>query len=149
MRVWEERLARAIIEQSRKRDLEPSLVLAVIRVASGGYSRARSSVGALGLMQLLPSTAEEVALQLGEDWRGPESLFDPVMNVTLGIEYLKRLSVRYGSLQTALAAYNWGPGRIDRRLRRGSGLPEVYVKSVMRAYSNVGDDLAMRRIASS
>jgi soluble lytic murein transglycosylase-like protein len=130
----EESLARTIIEQARRNDLEVTLVLAVIRVESGGYSRARSPVGALGLMQLLPSTAEEVALRLGEDWRGAESLFDPELNVTLGMEYLKRLSDRYGSVQIALAAYNWGPGRIDRRMRNGHQIPSIYIEQVMKAY---------------
>ena len=130
----EESLARTIIEQARKNDLEVALVLAVIRVESGGYARARSPVGALGLMQLLPSTAEEVALRLGEDWRGAESLFDPELNVRLGIDYLKRLSDRYGSVHTALAAYNWGPGRIDRRMRAGHRIPSVYIQQVMKAY---------------
>lgn len=130
----EESLARTIIEQARTNDLEVALVLAVIRVESGGYARARSPVGALGLMQLLPSTAEEIAQRLGEDWRGAESLFDPELNVRLGIDYLKRLSDRYGSVQTALAAYNWGPGRIDRRMRNGHGIPSVYIQQVMKAY---------------
>ena len=142
-------LAQVVIAEADRHGLDSGLVLAVMRVESSCYHRAVSPVGALGLMQVMPSTGEELAREQGIEWRGPETLFDPVVNVKLGIAYLKELSDRYQQLPTALAAYNWGPGRIDRRLRRGSDLPDVYVKSVMRAYSNVGNDLAIGRIASS
>jgi soluble lytic murein transglycosylase-like protein len=126
-------LARTIVAEAQRNEMDASLVMAVIHVESAFFHRAVSPVGALGLMQLLPSTAEELAQKLDQDWRGPDSLFDPVLNVTLGIAYLKELSDRYESVPHALAAYNWGPGRIDRRIRDGSGLPEIYVKQVMKA----------------
>jgi len=128
------RLAATIVIEAERYDLDPSLVLAVIQVESGGCHLAVSAVGALGLMQLLPSTAEELALELGLPWRGPNSLFDPILNVKLGTAYLSQLSAKYGSVSTALAAYNWGPGRIDRRLRRGGELPRVYIEQVMKFY---------------
>jgi soluble lytic murein transglycosylase-like protein len=130
----EERLAQTIVEEARAHGLDLEMVLAVIHVESGGYHMAVSAVGALGLMQLLPATAEEQAEILGLDWRGPDSLFDPVLNVKLGVAYLKTLYVRFGSVSTALAAYNWGPGRIDRRLRRGKSVPKIYVEKVMNVF---------------
>jgi soluble lytic murein transglycosylase-like protein len=142
-------LADVVISEAARHGLDSGLVLAVMHVESSCYHRAVSPVGALGLMQVMPATGEALAREHGIEWYGPETLFDPVVNVKLGIAYLKELSDRYQQLPAALAAYNWGPGHIDRRLRRGSQLPERYVKSVMRAYSNVGDDLAMRRVASS
>lgn len=130
----EENVARTVVREAKRNDLDPALVLAVIQVESGGYNLAASHVGALGLMQLLPSTAEELAQRLGLDWRGAESLFDPVMNVKLGTAYIKHLSDRYGDVTTALAAYNWGPGRIDRRLRKGTSVPSIYIERVMKAF---------------
>jgi len=129
-----ERLADTIVAESDRHQLDPSLVLAVIRVESGGYHLAVSPVGALGLMQLLPSTAEELARKHGHTWRGPNSLFDPILNVKLGTAYLRQLESKYGSITTALAAYNWGPGRIDRRLRRGGSIPRIYPEQVMKFY---------------
>jgi soluble lytic murein transglycosylase len=85
-------------------------------------------------MQLLPTTAEEQAGKLGLDWRGSDSLFDPILNVKLGTAYLQTLYVKFGSVSTALAAYNWGPGAISRRLRKGKGVPKLYVDKVMLAY---------------
>jgi soluble lytic murein transglycosylase len=88
----------------------------------------------MGLMQLLPATGKELAMKLGIEWHGDETLFDPIINVRLGTAYLSQLRKRYGSVHTALAAYNWGPGRIDRRLRRGANVPTGYPTKVMRAF---------------
>jgi soluble lytic murein transglycosylase len=88
----------------------------------------------MGLMQILPSTGEEFAGKLGIEWMGKDTLFDPTINVKLGTAYLRELANRYGDVSVALAAYNWGPGRIDRRLRRGAKVPSIYIKQVMRVY---------------
>ena len=128
-----EALARTIVSEARLRNLDPELVIAVIEVESGGYHLAVSHVGAMGLMQLLPATAEELAGKHDIDWNGPDTLFDPTTNVKLGTAYLRELADRYGDVSVALAAYNWGPGRIDRRLRQGAGVPSRYIEQVMRA----------------
>ena len=56
-------------------------------------------------------------------------------NIRMGIAYLRQLETRYGSLATALAAYNWGPGRIDARIERGAALPARYSGLVLATYS--------------
>ena len=128
------RLAHVIVEEARAHNLDPDLVMAVIEVESAGYHLAESHVGALGLMQLLPPTGKEMAERVGIDWKGPDTLFDPVINVRLGTAYLRELADKYdGNVNTALAAYNWGPGRIDRRLARGASVPKLYVEQVRRA----------------
>jgi soluble lytic murein transglycosylase-like protein len=134
---WElRRVAETVVAEAARHGIDPSLVLAVIQVESGGYNFAVSPVGAMGLMQMMPYTAEELCARLGIPWRGPDSLFDPVLNVTLGAAYLKELSDRYGRWDMALAAYNWGPAHIDRRIRRGVRLPQLYVEQVMRIYES-------------
>ncbi len=128
-------VARTILEESARHDLDPALVLAVIHVESRFDTYAVSPVYALGLMQVMPATGEWLAPTVGVEWRGPETLFDPVANVRLGIAYLRQLTDRYdGSIRTALLAYNWGPGRIDRRLRTGTPLPREYAQLVLTAY---------------
>ena len=129
-----ERLAQAIVEESERHDFEPELILAVIFVESGGRPSAVSHVGALGLMQIMPPTGAEVARRLGVPWEGPSTLLDPVINVKLGVAYLRTLTNRYADMSAALAAYNWGPGRIDRRLRNGQKLPTIYTDRVTQAY---------------
>lgn len=128
-------LARALVEASREHDLPPAFVLAVIEVESRFDPYAVSPVGALGLMQVLPSTGAPVARRLGIVWRGPQTLFDPHANVRIGVAYLRELIDRYDNVRAALAAYNWGPGEIDARLRSGTLLPAHYVERVLNAYS--------------
>jgi soluble lytic murein transglycosylase len=128
------RLAQTIVSEARAQKLDPELVIAVIEVESAGYPLAVSQVGAMGLMQLLPSTAEEVAQKLGIEWKGDDTLFDPIINIKLGTAYLRELANRYDDVDVALAAYNWGPGRIDRRIRRGATIPSKYIEQVRHAY---------------
>lgn len=138
----EDLLAEAIVVEARRHQLDPWLVLAVIQVESQCYHLAVSPVGAIGLMQLLPATAEEVARRNDVAWHGDDTLYDPVTNVKLGTAYLKDLSRRFGSVSTALAAYNWGPGRIRSRLRKGDGVPSLYIGQVMEAYEKTPQRLA-------
>ncbi len=131
-------LARVIVEESRRHELDTQLVLALMHVESRFDAFALSPVGAMGIMQILPSTGEEMAGKLGIPWHGAQTLFDPVANVRLGVAYLKQLESRYADIPTALAAYNWGPGHIDRRLRRGRALPTQYPGLVLEAHETKG-----------
>ena len=105
-----------------------------MRVESRFNTYAVSPVGAIGLMQVMPKTGAEVATQEGIIWPGPHVLFDPLVNVRIGVAYLKHLTDRYGDVSAALAAYNWGPTHIDSRLRRGTQLPSEYPKLVKDAH---------------
>jgi soluble lytic murein transglycosylase-like protein len=128
-------IAEAIVVEAERHDLEPQLILAVMHVESRYDPYAVSPVSAMGLMQILPSTGEWLAPQVGVAWAGPHTLFDPIANVQLGVAYLRMLSDRYdGRIHTALAAYNWGPGAIDRRLRNGTAVPRIYPELVQHAY---------------
>lgn len=128
-------LAEQIVRESRRYAIDPSLVLAVMHVESRYDTYAVSDRAAMGLMQILPSTGAWLAPQVGVAWRGPQTLFDPIANVRIGVAYLRQLTDRYdGDLHAALAAYNWGPGHIDGRLRRGAPLPKVYAGLVLAAY---------------
>ena len=138
-------LAEVLVRESRRLGLAPFLVLAVIEVESRFDPFAVSAVGALGLMQVLPSTAEPLARELGIEWRGERTLFDPVSNLRIGLAYLAQLRDRFEDLPTALAAYNWGPGSIGRRLRSGAPIPASYAKRVLSAYARTPD----RSITSS
>ena len=127
-------LARTIVSEARRHRLDLALVMAVMHVESRFNNFAISPVGAIGLMQILPSTGEELARREGIPWRGAQTLLDPAANVRLGIAYLRELSDRYrGDLQAALAAYNWGPGHIDRRIQEGIELPSEYPNLVTQA----------------
>ena len=129
-----EEVAHTIAHESERLGLSPSMVLGVIQVESGFYNFAVSNKGAMGLMQIMPATGRTLAQRHGIPWRGPEILFDPIVNVRLGIAYLAWLEARFGTIDAALAAYNWGPARIGKRLRSGASLPQRYVRDVLGAY---------------
>jgi soluble lytic murein transglycosylase len=104
-----------IQQKAQERGLDPYLVLALIRQESLFDARARSPAAALGLMQLLQSTATRVAKQIGIAVPSAEMLFDPDVNLTLGTQYLKDLLARYSNnRQKAIAAYNAGESAVDR-----------------------------------
>ena len=118
------RLATAIVEEAEEARLDPLFVLAVIEVESGFDQEAVSHRGALGLMQLKPSTllreAERGRLIAGD-------LADPVLNVRAGIRYFRRLLDAFRQdHELALMAYNAGPARISKLRREEGGVPEYY-----------------------
>ena len=102
-------------QKAQERDLDPHLILALIRQESLFDARARSPATALGLMQLIPPTATRVAKQLGLPAPTQEKLFDPELNISLGTQYLKDLLQRYSNNWfKAIAAYNAGEAAVDR-----------------------------------
>ncbi len=124
------RVGATIRSEAARFGLAPELVLAVIEVESQFDAFAVSPAGAMGLMQILPNTGEALARRHGQPWDGPRTLFDPVVNVRLGIAYLAELRHRFGRWSTALAAYNWGPSAIGRRLTAGDPIPAGYAERV-------------------
>lgn len=121
---------------AHRHDLAPSLVAAVVYTESEFDPDARSSAGALGLMQLLPDTAEGIALRTGGARFRVKDLFDPELNLRYGAWYLAELLERYGDVPTALAAYHAGQGNVDRWRAAGKGVqfPETraYIAKVLR-----------------
>ncbi|MGD8922296.1 MAG: transglycosylase SLT domain-containing protein [Candidatus Zixiibacteriota bacterium] len=113
----------AIIDKAAEETkLDSTLIASVIRVESDGDAKAVSPAGAKGLMQLVDSTAQEY---------GVKNSFDPAENVMAGSKYLKHLLDHYGDLEVALAAYNAGPGNVNKH----GGVPpfretQQYVKRV-------------------
>ncbi len=96
-------------------DVDPALTLAIARQESLFDPTAVSSAGARGLLQLMPATAAHVANRYGTNYGGPGSLFQPRTNLQLGQYYLKDLLQRYdGFAPLAIAAYNAGPGNVDK-----------------------------------
>ena len=98
--------------------LDPSLVAAVVYTESKFDPMAKSSAGAIGLMQLLPETAQGIADRTGGGNFKPADLYEPEINVRYGCWYLTSLRDKYAdhpqALELALAAYNAGQGNVDR-----------------------------------
>ena len=121
---------------ARNYRLNPALLAAVIEQESKFNADARSSTGAIGLMQLQPTTAEGIAIRTGGSKFVVSDLLDPEINVRYGAWYLRHLLDKYHDERTALAAYNAGQENVDRWLAKHEGVqfPETraYVDRVER-----------------
>ena len=107
---------------ARNYNLDPALLAGVIYQESKFSVHARSSSGAIGLMQLLPDTAKGIAVHTGGSRFRVADLDDPEINVRYGSWYLRHLLDKYGDERTALAAYNAGQDNVDRWRRAGRGI---------------------------
>lgn len=120
--------------KAKKYEVDPALVAAVVEVESDFRLEAESSRGALGLMQLRPSTGR---------WMGARNLFDPGQNIDAGTRYLKYLEERFdGDLSRQLAAYNAGEGTVSRY----GGVPPYpetrsYIRKVLERYERRNSEL--------
>lgn len=104
--------------------VSPALARAVAWVESRGNPRAKSDAGAMGVMQLMPATAEGL---------GVSDPFDAPANIDAGVRFLARLLTRH-AVPDALAAYNWGPGNVQREQRGEARRPArtvAYVDNVL------------------
>jgi len=129
-----------IVEHARLNGVRTDLVRAVVQVESGFNAAARSPKGAMGLMQLMPATARG---------HGVTNPFDPAENIRAGVAYLRLLLDRYQNNETlALAAYNAGPGAVDKH---GESVPPYretrrYVSRILRRIGR--PDLVPHRVSS-
>jgi len=131
----EHRFHPIILKAASRYDVDPALVKAIIKAESGYNARALSKRGAMGLMQLMPGTAEELGVKDG---------FNPEHNINGGVRYFKKLMDRFeGDVSLALAAYNAG----STKVRRYRGVPpfkatRYYVKKVFEYYEFYKDQMA-------
>jgi len=133
----ERELASLIYFESMKYGYDPEFILAIIQIESAFNPTAVSVVGARGLMQIMPATGREIATEVDIEWEGIKTLYDPEINISMGMYYLFKMLLKYRDLRLALVAYNAGPGYVDGMLRRGRRLPDKYVDKVMGTYEKI------------
>jgi len=112
------RVAVAIVREAQRNNVDPMLVIALIRCESSFNNYAVSHVGAMGLMQVMPDTGKYLADKAGMRLGRSTNLFDAETNIELGTAYLANLIQRFGSVEHALVAYNAGPGLAKKILAK-------------------------------
>jgi len=114
-----------------QRQLDPARVMALIRSESAFVVDARSPAGALGLMQLMPATAREMARRTGLRLDRLERLYEPAVNIALGTAYLERMLARYdGNFAMAAAAYNAGPHRVRQWQGGDCAAADIWIDTI-------------------
>lgn len=127
-------LAKHLMKVAKEQQLSPSVVLAVIKAESTFRVKARSKVGALGLMQIKPSTAKYMADKRGiAVYKNGQDLYNPYINITVGVHYLAYLRGKFDSSLHYIAAYNLGPTSVKRMVNKKQfalGKVEKYVREI-------------------
>jgi soluble lytic murein transglycosylase-like protein len=142
---WAWQIAKTVLDESKRYAMDPLLVLAVIGVESDFNETAMSVKGAKGLMQLRPLAAKASAEERRSSWGdkpipNTPPLYDPVLNIKLGISYLDSLQRSFGDTKLALAAYNHGPTWIKSRLAEEQYVPLGYAKRVLSTHQRYRQD---------
>lgn len=121
--------SRYILQKSRQYELPPLVVISLIDVESRYRPGAVSPRGAVGLLQLMPGTGEEMAAARGLEWNR-DLLENPKANIELGLLYMSKLKRQFQKPEQWLTAYNIGPEALRRKLEAGEDLPREYVERV-------------------
>ncbi|MGH7884972.1 MAG: lytic transglycosylase domain-containing protein [Thermodesulfobacteriota bacterium] len=140
-------LATVIYKECYEKGIDPSIVLGVIMVESRFHPEAVSNKGAMGLMQLMPNTGSYIAKQEGIELQTRNQLYDPEINVRIGIAYLSELEMKYNDISHALGAYNYGPYKFDSLIKASSKriLVPHYVSKVLKFKNRFDDELIILR----
>ena len=135
--VTQEELAEVIYEEATRYNHDPKFILALIFTESEFYNWAVSQKGAKGLMQIMPYVAKSLAGDLGIEWGGDRTLFNPYLNIKIGIYYLSRLINDFKDVGTALTAYNYGPTYVKGLIERKEKIPNDYYRRFITVYKSI------------
>jgi len=120
-----------IQQNARLNNLDPAIILGLIRRESAFDEKARSPVGARGLMQIMPKTGRQIARELKQKWRSESVLFNPEVNVKYGSYYYKQLLNQFnGHYALAAAAYNAGPHRVNKWLPELPMAADIWIETI-------------------
>lgn len=129
--------AKIISKESKEYGYDWKLIVAIMKAESNFDIQAKSNKGAVGLMQLMPDTAEWISPKAKMVYDGVDSLYNPEYNVKLGVHYLSMMQDKFGDLDKALIAYNKGPKKLMLDLNDDENLDSEFLSKVKEYYSNL------------
>ncbi len=135
--VTKEELAEVIYEEATRHHQDPKFILALIATESEFYNWSVSEKGAKGLMQIMPYVAQSLAQELGIEWSGDRTLFNPYLNIRMGIYYLSQLILDFKDTEVALAAYNYGPTYVKNLIDKKEKIPRHYYRRFLSIYRTI------------
>ena len=119
-KIYPKKYSEYVEKYSKEYDVDPLLIFSIIKAESNFKEEAKSSSGAMGLMQLMEATATEIANKIDEPLIEQESLLEPEKNIMIGTKYYSELLNMYdGNMLLALTAYNAGIGNVNDWLEKG------------------------------
>ena len=130
-------VATQVASASDLHGLDPLVVLSIIAQESRFDPDAHGTRRSLGLMQIRPFVARDVARRHNIPWHGERTLLDPAQNVAIGTAYLGEILQQFGDLELALAGYNMGPYRLQRMLARGGAPQGEYLGRILTHYADL------------
>ncbi len=129
--VTKEELAEVIYEEAIRHNQDPKFILAIIAIESEFKTWAVSVKGAKGLMQIMPEVGQFLAQEMGIEWSGDRTLFNPFLNIRMGVYYLSQLMRHFNDPRIALTAYNYGPTYVQELIERNQALPPGYYRRIL------------------
>jgi hypothetical protein len=135
--VTKEEIAEVIYEEANRHHQDPKFILALIATESEFYNWSVSEKGAKGLMQIMPYVAQSLAQELGIEWSGDRTLFNPYLNIRMGIYYLSQLILDFKDVEIALTAYNYGPTYVKNLIERKERIPRDYYRRFLSIYQSI------------
>ena len=120
-KIYKTNYSEYVYKYSKENNIDPLLTFAIIKAESNFNRNIKSKSGAIGLMQLMESTAVEQAEEVNEEIIVTESLYNPEVNIKIGTKYYSKLIKKYNNnMLLALAAYNAGIGNVDNWIEQGT-----------------------------
>ncbi len=118
-KIYPKKYSEYVEKYAKENDLDPLLVYSIIKTESNFNEKAKSKSEAMGLMQVMYSTAQDVGDDLGIEEITKETIYNPETNIKIGVKYFRNLIEKYNNYNLAIIAYNAGMGNLDNWLKQG------------------------------
>lgn len=118
-KIYPQKYSEYVEEYAKKYELDPLLIYSIIKAESNFKEDAKSNSNAIGLMQVMLTTGQEMGKDLRKEKITEEELYKPETNIEIGVKYFKSLLDKYNNYNLAIIAYNAGMGNLDKWLEQG------------------------------